>query len=365
MQLILHTPFGARINRAWGLALRKKFCRSFNFELQAAATDNGICLSLSRAARLSARDRVRVREVGERRAHAHPGAAGRADVRRALALERDARAGDPAVAAAARKSRRSCMRMRADDLLAACFPDAAACAENLTGPIRIPDHVLVRETIDNCLHEAMDLDGLIACCAASKRARSARSRSTRPSPRRSATRSSTPTRTRTSTTRRSRSAARAPSPCGARPRADAGDGAGILDPAAIAEVAESVVAAGARRRRAARRARRRWSCCRRVAEWTAVVRRTRRAAPRDDARRTASCASGRCAERLDVARVAYPDARAAGDRRRSRRQPAARRRAKKRWPKSLRGWLESSGPVTVGGARRAFRRRRATRSRRR
>ncbi len=160
MQLILHTPFGARINRAWGLALRKKFCRSFNIELQAAATDNGIVLSLTDQHAFPLEivfEYVKTASVEYTLTQAllaAPmfGARWRWNATRALAILR-MRGG--------RKVPPQLMRMRADDLLASCFPDQAACAENLTGPIRIPDHVLVRETIDNCLHEAMDLDGLM------------------------------------------------------------------------------------------------------------------------------------------------------------------------------------------------------------
>ncbi len=161
MQLILHTPFGARINRAWGLALRKKFCRSFNLELQAAATDNGIVLSLTdqHAFPLDVVfEYVRTASVEYTLTQAllaAPmfGARWRWNATRALAILR-MRGG--------RKVPPQLQRMRADDLLASVFPDQAACAENLTGPIRIPDHVLVRETIGNCLHEAMDIDGLMA-----------------------------------------------------------------------------------------------------------------------------------------------------------------------------------------------------------
>jgi ATP-dependent Lhr-like helicase len=160
MQLILHTPFGARINRAWGLALRKKFCRNFNVELQAAANDNGIVLSLTEQHAFPLDvvfEYVKTASVEATLTQAlltAPmfGARWRWNATRALAILR-MRAG--------KKVAPQLQRMRADDLLAACFPDAAACGENLTGPIRIPDHVLVRETIDNCLHEAMDLDGLI------------------------------------------------------------------------------------------------------------------------------------------------------------------------------------------------------------
>ena len=160
MQLILHTPFGARVNRAWGLALRKKFCRSFNIELQAAATDNGLVLSLTDQHAFPLEvvfeyvKSASVEYTLTQALLAAPmfGARWRWNATRALAILR-MRGG--------RKVPPQLQRMRADDLLASCFPDQAACAENLTGPIRIPDHVLVRETIANCLHEAMDLDALM------------------------------------------------------------------------------------------------------------------------------------------------------------------------------------------------------------
>ncbi|MBI3281986.1 MAG: DEAD/DEAH box helicase [Acidobacteria bacterium] len=159
MQLVLHAPFGSRINRAWGLALRKRFCRTFNFELQAAATDNGLNISLS--------DRhafplelvfeflkpETVEDVLTQALLDAPmfTARWRWNVTRALAVLRF-RGGTKVPA--------PIQRMRADDLLAAVFPDQVACAENLSGPIRIPDHPLVRETVSNCLREAMDVDGL-------------------------------------------------------------------------------------------------------------------------------------------------------------------------------------------------------------
>ncbi len=159
MQLIVHAPFGARINRAWGLALRKKFCRSFDLELQAAATDNGIVLSLTDQHAFPLEivfEFVKSASVEQTLTQAlltAPmfGARWRWNATRALAILR-MRAG--------RKVAPQLQRMRADDLLAACFPDAAACGENRSGPLQVPDHVLVRETIANCLHEAMDLDGL-------------------------------------------------------------------------------------------------------------------------------------------------------------------------------------------------------------
>ena len=159
MQLILHTPFGARINRAWGLALRKRFCVWFNFELQAAATDNGIVISLAEQhafpleAVFEYLKSASVEKVLTQALLPAPmfEARWRWNATRALAIAR-LRSG--------RKVPPQLLRMRANDLLAAVFPDQVACPENLTGPIRIPDHVLVRETISNCLHEAMDLDGL-------------------------------------------------------------------------------------------------------------------------------------------------------------------------------------------------------------
>ncbi|PWU00288.1 MAG: DEAD/DEAH box helicase [Terriglobia bacterium] len=159
MQLVIHAPFGSRINRAWGLALRKRFCRSFNFELQAAATDNGIVISLGEQHSFPLEIVFEflhpdsVQEVLVQALLAAPmfTARWRWNATRALAIPRF-RGG--------RKVPPPIQRMRADDLMAAVFPDQAACGENLTGDIRIPDHPLVKETIDNCLYEAMDLDGL-------------------------------------------------------------------------------------------------------------------------------------------------------------------------------------------------------------
>jgi ATP-dependent Lhr-like helicase len=159
MQLVIHAPFGGRINRAWGLALRKRFCRSFNFELQAAATDNGIVISLGEQHSFPL-DIVfeflrpeTVEEVLTQALLPSPmfAARWRWNASRSLAIPRYS---------GGRKLAAPIQRMRADDLMAAVFPDQAACPENLTGEVRIPDHPLVRETIENCLHEAMDLDGL-------------------------------------------------------------------------------------------------------------------------------------------------------------------------------------------------------------
>ncbi len=159
MQLVLHAPFGSRVNRAWGLALRKRFCRTFNFELQAAATDNGILISLSDQHAFPLEmvfeflKPQTLEHVLTQALLATPmfTARWRWNVSRALAILRFG---------GGRKVPAPIQRMRSDDLLASVFPDQAACAENLTGEVRIPDHPLVKETLDNCLHEAMDLDGL-------------------------------------------------------------------------------------------------------------------------------------------------------------------------------------------------------------
>jgi ATP-dependent Lhr-like helicase len=161
MQLVIHAPFGARINRAWGLALRKRFCRSFNFELQAAATDNGVLISLGEQHSFPLEivfeflRPATVEEVLTQALLPAPmfTARWRWNASRALAIPRYS---------GGRKTPPPIQRMRADDLMAAVFPDQAACPENLSGEVRIPDHPLVNETIDNCLHEAMDIAGLRA-----------------------------------------------------------------------------------------------------------------------------------------------------------------------------------------------------------
>jgi ATP-dependent Lhr-like helicase len=160
MQIVIHAPFGARINRAWGLSLRKRFCRSFNFELQAAATDNGIVISLGEQHSFPLElvfDFLNINTVEDVLTQALLDspmftARWRWNASRALAILRFARG---------KKVPPPIQRMRSDDLLAAVFPDQAACAENVGGAeIQIPDHPLVKETIRDCLHEAMDIDGL-------------------------------------------------------------------------------------------------------------------------------------------------------------------------------------------------------------
>ncbi len=165
MQLILHSPFGARINRAWGLALRKKFCRSFNFELQAAATEDAISIALSDQhsfpldsvfAFLSS---ATAREVLIQAMLDSPLFATRWRWNAGRALQvlrfRGGRKVPPAL-----------QRIDSDDLLASVFPESAACLENIVGDIEIPHHPLVEETVRDCLTEAMDIDGLERLVAA-------------------------------------------------------------------------------------------------------------------------------------------------------------------------------------------------------
>jgi ATP-dependent Lhr-like helicase len=161
MQLVLHAPFGSRINKAWGLALRKRFCRQFNFELQAAATEDAVLLSLGPQHSFPLADVFR---------YLHPASARdvlvqalldapvfqtrwRWNTTISLAVPRF-RGG--------RKVPPPLQRMLADDLLASVFPDAAACLENIPGDRQLPDHPLVAQAIRDCLEEAMDLAGLTA-----------------------------------------------------------------------------------------------------------------------------------------------------------------------------------------------------------
>jgi ATP-dependent helicase Lhr and Lhr-like helicase len=159
MQLVIHAPFGGRVNKAWGLSLRKRFCRSFNFELQAAATDNGLNIALAEQHSFPLADVFQflsaetVQPILEQAALASPifGTRWRWDANRALALLRFQ---------GGKKVPPQIQRIRSDDLLASVFPDVAACQENIEGDIKIPDHPLVNEVMKDVLHEAMDIDGL-------------------------------------------------------------------------------------------------------------------------------------------------------------------------------------------------------------
>jgi ATP-dependent helicase Lhr and Lhr-like helicase len=161
MQLVIHSPYGSRINRAWGLSLRKRFCRQFNFELQAAATEDAIVLSLSTSHSFPLEEVKRylhsnsVRDVLVQALLAAPMFASRWRWNATIALALPRFRGG-------KKTPPQLQRMAAEDLIAAVFPDQIACAENLVGEREIPDHPLVKQTIDDCLHEAMDIEGFEA-----------------------------------------------------------------------------------------------------------------------------------------------------------------------------------------------------------
>ncbi|MFC4274464.1 DEAD/DEAH box helicase [Achromobacter aloeverae] len=161
MQLVLHAPFGSRINRAWGLALRKRFCRTFNFELQAAATEDAIVLSLSTSHSFPLEEvwqylrAATARDVLVQALLDAPlfNARWRWNATTSLAIPRYS---------GGRKLAPQLLRMRSEDLLAAVFPDQAACLENIVGERELPAHPLVEQTLDDCLHEAMDCAGWLA-----------------------------------------------------------------------------------------------------------------------------------------------------------------------------------------------------------
>lgn len=160
-QLIIHTPFGSRVNRAWGLALRKRFCRTFNVELQAAASENAIVLSLStshsfeldevwRYLNSQSAEHILIQAVLDAPLF---GVRWRWNAGVALALPRYT---------GGRKVAPQIQRMKSEDLIASVFPDQIACLENLAGEREVPEHPLVEQTLDDCLHEAMDSEGWLA-----------------------------------------------------------------------------------------------------------------------------------------------------------------------------------------------------------
>jgi ATP-dependent Lhr-like helicase len=160
MHLVIHAPYGSRINRAWGLALRKRFCRTFDFELQASADDNGIVLSFGTQHSFPLEQMFRLvpsrlaRDVLVQAFLAAPffGTRWRWNIMRALQLRR------------VRNGQRvppHLQRMRAEDLLTSVFPAQTACQENVVGEIPIPDQPIVRQTVDDCLHEVCDFDGCL------------------------------------------------------------------------------------------------------------------------------------------------------------------------------------------------------------
>ncbi|MEF8793295.1 DEAD/DEAH box helicase [Thiohalorhabdus sp.] len=159
MQLLVHSPFGSRVNKAWGLALRKRFCRKFNFELQAAALEDTVILSLATAHSFPLEEVARylspetVREVLVQALLGAPlfPTRWRWNANTALAIRRFRNGG---------RTPPQLQRMEAEDLMAAVFPDQIACVENLGGDREVPDHPLVNQTLHDCLGDAMDLDGL-------------------------------------------------------------------------------------------------------------------------------------------------------------------------------------------------------------
>ena len=171
MQLVIHSPYGSRLNRAWGLALRKRFCRKFNFELQAAATEDNIILSLTTAHSFDLVEAARylnsasVRDLLIQAMLDSPMFITRwrwvAGISLALPRMRGGRKVPPQFA-----------RMEAEDLIAAVFPDQIACAENLVGEREVPDHPLVNQAIADCCMKRWTLPASSACSGASKRARS-------------------------------------------------------------------------------------------------------------------------------------------------------------------------------------------------
>lgn len=159
MHVVIHAPFGSRVNRGWGLALRKRFCRSFNFELQAAANEDSIVISLGAVHSFPLQDVYSylnsnsLRDVLIQALLDAPmfEVRWRWNATRSLAIQRN-RSG--------KRVPPQFQRMDAEDLVAHVFPDQIACFENIQGARRIPEHPLVRQTIDDCLTEAMDIAAL-------------------------------------------------------------------------------------------------------------------------------------------------------------------------------------------------------------
>ncbi|HSW24112.1 MAG TPA: helicase-related protein, partial [Burkholderiaceae bacterium] len=159
--LVIHAPLGSRINRAWGLALRKRFCKQFNFELQAAALDDSLVLSLGPTHSFPLEDVRRflhsatARDVLVQAVLQAPMFGTRwrwaASVALAVARNRNGKRVPP-----------QWQRADAEDLLTHAFPDAVACQDNLPGDRELPDHPLVQQAMDDCLHEVMDVDGMLA-----------------------------------------------------------------------------------------------------------------------------------------------------------------------------------------------------------
>ena len=157
--LVIHSPFGSRVNRAWGLGLRKRFCRQFNFELQAAALEDSIVISLGATHSFPLEEATRfvhsntIRESVTQAMLAVPmfPTHWRWNATIALAIKRNYKG---------KKAPPQFQRMDAEDLMAVVFPDQLACQDNITGEREIPDHPLVAQTVDDCLNELMDISTL-------------------------------------------------------------------------------------------------------------------------------------------------------------------------------------------------------------
>ena len=348
MQLVLHSPFGARINRAWGLALRKRFCRSFNFELQAAATDNGIVISLSDQHSFPLElvfkflSKESVEEVLTQAMLPAPmfEVRWRWDTSRALAVLRFS---------GGRKVPPQIQRMRADDLLAAVFPDQAACQENIVGDIRVPDHPLVNETIKDCLHEAMDLDGLKQLIEriSTGDLKTVAIDTPQPSPFSHEILNANPYAYLDDAPLEERRARAVQMRRTIGP--DAG-GVGALDPAAIAQVAAESFPV-ARDAEELHDALLTLVVLPPMGDWDTLF-----GTLREARRATVLCAGGAnfwvAAERLKSARLLYPDSSIAPDIQDFDSTPTSDQEGAA--TETLRGWLESSGPQTQTGLTRRF-----------
>jgi len=159
MHLVLHSTYGSRLNRAWGLSLRKRFCRRFNFELQAAAVEDSIVLSLGATHSFPLEEVAdylkpeNVRQVLIQALLDAPmfGTHWRWNACTALAILRNRNG---------KRTPAQFQRNDAEDLVALVFPDQLACLENIAGEREIPKHPLVDQTLEDCLTDLMDIDGL-------------------------------------------------------------------------------------------------------------------------------------------------------------------------------------------------------------
>ncbi|MDA1163227.1 MAG: DEAD/DEAH box helicase [Planctomycetota bacterium] len=160
MQMVVHAPFGSRVTQAWGLSMRKRFCVSFDFELQATADDDGFILSLgpqhsfpleSMFPMLTSENAQRLLEQAILYIPMFQ-IRWRWNANRALLVPRRDKG---------KRIPPALQRFRADDLLSSVFPLLTGCQENVVGELQMPEHILLRQTMDDCLREALDIDGLV------------------------------------------------------------------------------------------------------------------------------------------------------------------------------------------------------------